>query len=86
MGKRQVYKWLPAYMSDVFLLLWQEVTYLAANTAQCLLPPRRRRQFSLFHSYCRIWDERLQRKKFSLMSLFFCVRTCNSVSTAPWLQ
>ncbi len=38
---------LSAYMSDAFLLLWQEVTYSAANTAQSLFSPRRRGNFSL---------------------------------------
>ncbi len=33
MGKRQVYKELYAYMSHVFLLLWQEMTHLTASTA-----------------------------------------------------
>lgn len=34
MAGGQVYKCLSAYMSSVFLLLWQEVTYLAVNTAR----------------------------------------------------
>ena len=70
-------------------LLWQEVTYLAANTAHSLFSPRMRGLFSLSvkppNSGQWFWNSG---KNSSLMCLYLwhCVRKCSCASPAPSSQ